>query len=106
MRTADGHRTKMRASGMWGNVGTDGTFSDFFLSMIEGIGGNVPSVPMFPVPMFQDGKWQYRAKPGDVADNHIHLEELNPKTGGWRSLNFRKDSGWPMLSVSESVGRA
>ncbi len=28
-----------------------------------------------------DGKWQYRAKPGDVKDNHIHLEELNPKTG-------------------------
>ena len=28
-----------------------------------------------------DGKWQYRAKPGDVADRHIHLEELNPKTG-------------------------
>ena len=29
----------------------------------------------------QDGKWQYRAKPGDLADNHIHLEELDPKTG-------------------------
>ncbi len=29
----------------------------------------------------RDGKWQYRAKPGDVADKHIHLEELNPKTG-------------------------
>jgi hypothetical protein len=29
----------------------------------------------------KDGKWQYRAKPGDVMDNHIHLEELNPKTG-------------------------
>lgn len=28
-----------------------------------------------------DGKWQYRAKPSDVADNHIHLEELDPKTG-------------------------
>ena len=28
-----------------------------------------------------DGKWQYRAKPGDVNDNHIHLEELNPNTG-------------------------
>ncbi len=28
-----------------------------------------------------DGKWQYRAKPGDVADRHIHLEELNPQTG-------------------------
>ncbi len=28
-----------------------------------------------------DGKWQYRAKPGDVAENHVHLEELNPKTG-------------------------
>ena len=28
-----------------------------------------------------DGKWQYRSKPGDVSDNHIHLEELNPSTG-------------------------
>jgi hypothetical protein len=28
-----------------------------------------------------DGKWQYRAKPGDVMDNHVHLEELNPRTG-------------------------
>ncbi|WP_162304954.1 DUF6443 domain-containing protein [Sphingobacterium olei] len=28
-----------------------------------------------------DGKWQYRAKPGDVDDKHIHIEELNPKTG-------------------------
>jgi RHS repeat-associated protein len=28
-----------------------------------------------------NGKWQYRAKPGDVSKNHIHLEELNPKTG-------------------------
>ncbi len=28
-----------------------------------------------------DGKWQYRAKPGDVMDNHIHLEELDPATG-------------------------
>ncbi|HYW12861.1 MAG TPA: RHS repeat-associated core domain-containing protein [Longimicrobium sp.] len=28
-----------------------------------------------------DGHWQYRAKPGDVADRHIHLEELNPQTG-------------------------
>jgi RHS repeat-associated protein len=29
----------------------------------------------------KDGKWQYRAKPGDVSDNHIHLEELDPETG-------------------------
>lgn len=29
----------------------------------------------------QDGRWQYRAKPGDVADKHIHLEQLNPKSG-------------------------
>ena len=29
----------------------------------------------------QDGKWQYSAKPGDVADNHVHLEELHPQTG-------------------------
>ena len=28
-----------------------------------------------------DGKWQYRAKPSDVADDHVHLEELNPATG-------------------------
>ena len=28
-----------------------------------------------------DGHWQYRAKPGDVKDNHVHLEELNPETG-------------------------
>jgi hypothetical protein len=28
-----------------------------------------------------DGKWQYRAKPGDLKDNHIHIEELNPETG-------------------------
>jgi hypothetical protein len=29
----------------------------------------------------RDGKWQYRAKKGDVSDDHIHLEELNPQTG-------------------------
>ena len=29
----------------------------------------------------QNGKWQYRAKPADVADGHIHLEELDPQTG-------------------------
>ena len=28
-----------------------------------------------------NGKWQYRAKPSDIADRHIHLEELDPKTG-------------------------
>jgi hypothetical protein len=28
-----------------------------------------------------DGKWQYRAKPGDVQDRHVHLEELDPVTG-------------------------
>ncbi|MFT3748127.1 MAG: RHS repeat-associated core domain-containing protein [Agriterribacter sp.] len=28
-----------------------------------------------------DGKWQYRAKPGDIKDKHIHLEEINPFTG-------------------------
>jgi len=28
-----------------------------------------------------DGKWQYRAKPGDLEDGHIHLEQLDPKTG-------------------------
>jgi len=38
-----------------------------------------------------DGKWQYRAKPGDVSENHVHLERLNPETGevieNWH-LNF------------------
>jgi hypothetical protein len=29
----------------------------------------------------RNGKWQYRAKPGDVQDRHIHLEELDPITG-------------------------
>jgi RHS repeat-associated protein len=29
----------------------------------------------------QDGKWQYRAKPNDLKNGHIHLEELDPKTG-------------------------
>lgn len=28
-----------------------------------------------------NGRWQYRAKTGDVMDNHIHLERLNPNTG-------------------------
>jgi hypothetical protein len=28
-----------------------------------------------------NGKWQYRAKPGDLNENHIHIEELNPETG-------------------------
>lgn len=39
-----------------------------------------------------DGKWQYRAKPGDVSDNHVHLEELNPTTGEvLQNLHLR----WP-----------
>jgi hypothetical protein len=29
----------------------------------------------------QNGKWQYRAKPDDVAQGHIHLEEIDPSTG-------------------------
>ena len=29
----------------------------------------------------RDGRWQYRAKPGDFGDGHIHLEELDPITG-------------------------
>ncbi len=42
----------------------------------------------------QDGRWQYRAKPGDVADNHIHLEQLNPKTGEVRqNLHLRWQNG-------------
>ncbi len=28
-----------------------------------------------------DGTWQYRAKPGDILQRHIHLEKLNPMTG-------------------------
>jgi len=40
----------------------------------------------------QDGKWQYRAKPKDVEDNHIHLEELDPETGEVKqNLHLR----WP-----------
>ena len=39
-----------------------------------------------------DGKWQSRAKPGDLADGHIHLEELNPDTGEvLQNLHLR----WP-----------
>ena len=45
----------------------------------------------------QDGKWQYRAKPGDLADRHIHLEELDPATGEvLQNLHLR----WP-----ENMGR-
>ncbi len=44
-----------------------------------------------------DGRWQYRAKPGDVVDNHIHLEQLNPQTGEvLQNLHLR----WP-----EGAGR-
>ena len=28
-----------------------------------------------------NGVWQYRAKVGDVAQRHVHLERLDPKTG-------------------------
>jgi hypothetical protein len=28
-----------------------------------------------------DGKWQFRAKAGDIADLHAHLEQLDPETG-------------------------
>ncbi len=38
-----------------------------------------------------DGKWQYRAKPGDVSDNHIHLEELNPDGSVKQNVHLR----WP-----------
>ena len=45
----------------------------------------------------QDGKWQYRAKPGDVSERHIHLEELDPETGEvLQNLHLR----WP-----EGAGR-
>jgi len=44
-----------------------------------------------------DGKWQYRAKPGDVSENHVHLEQLNPQTGEViQNLHLR----WP-----EGTGR-
>ena len=39
-----------------------------------------------------DGKWQYRAKPGDVQEQHVHLEELDPQTGAVKqNLHLR----WP-----------
>lgn len=39
-----------------------------------------------------DGKWQYRAKPGDVSNGHIHLEELDTQTGEvLQNLHLR----WP-----------
>ncbi|OPX41856.1 hypothetical protein CLHUN_42750 [Ruminiclostridium hungatei] len=49
------------------------------------IGSNPTKVSEFKF-RSNDGKWQYRAKPGDVNGdhgngNHIHLERLNPKTG-------------------------
>jgi len=34
-----------------------------------------------------DGKWQYRAKPVDYMNNHVHIKELDPKTG-WVKRNF------------------
>jgi hypothetical protein len=40
----------------------------------------------------RDGRWQYRAKPGDLAEKHVHLELLDPRTGevlvNWH-LRFR-----------------
>jgi len=44
-----------------------------------------------------NGKWQYRAKPGDVAENHIHLERLNPQTG---EVIYNLHLRWP-----EGTGR-
>ena len=42
----------------------------------------------------QNGKWQYRAKPVDTENNHIHLERLNPRTGeiieNWHLKYHRK----------------
>lgn len=29
----------------------------------------------------RDSKWRYRAKPNDVSQGHVHLEELDPATG-------------------------
>jgi hypothetical protein len=28
-----------------------------------------------------DGVWQYRAKPDDLAERHVHIEKLEPETG-------------------------
>jgi hypothetical protein len=49
----------------------------------------------------KDGKWQYRAKPADLLGDergpHIHLEELDPRTGAVKQdLHLR----WP-----EGTGR-
>lgn len=38
-----------------------------------------------------DGRWQYRAKPGDVVENHVHLEELKPNGEVKQNLHLR----WP-----------
>jgi RHS repeat-associated protein len=38
-----------------------------------------------------NGKWQYRAKPGDLMDNHIHLEELLENGEIKQNLHLR----WP-----------
>ncbi|QDU75859.1 hypothetical protein Pan97_29010 [Bremerella volcania] len=43
----------------------------------------------------QDGRWQYRAKPVDTNQNHVHLEKLDPVTGevleNWH-LNYPEGS--------------
>ena len=48
----------------------------------------------------RDGKWQYRAKPGDIQERHIHLEELDPKTGTvLQNAHLR----WPQGGGDEKV---
>jgi RHS repeat-associated protein len=43
-----------------------------------------------------DGRWQYRAKPVDTTQNHVHLERLDPETGevleNWH-LNWPEGAG-------------
>ena len=41
-----------------------------------------------------NGRWQYRAKPGDLRDNHVHLERLDPATGQvLENWHFRYPAG-------------
>ena len=43
--------------------------------------GHNPTVSDAGKLVSRNGRWQYRAKPVDLAGKHIHLERLNPKTG-------------------------
>ena len=49
-----------------------------------------------------DGRWQFRAKPGDVSDNHVHLELINPQTGEViQNLHLR----WPEGTAGDCEDR-